>query len=468
MVKPYLSRLRPTESGQLRPRPRSRFEPTPRFPIDGPAIGPSTGPDLPPTWDAAAADAEIELDRDAPHPHPADPALTRAALGEQELPPARTAAPGPAARDTERAPGRAARPAGPPPQTLPAITTTTSEIELDRDAAYPHPGEPAPTQAAPGEQGLPPARTAAPGPAARDTGLTPGRAARLAGPPPQGPPVIPATTSEIELDRDAAYPHPGGLAPTQAAPGEQGLPPVRTAAPGPAARDTERTPGRAARPAGPSPQSAQVILATPSESHHRPASVGNERAGLPTPSAGAGGEHTRAPSSTAQRPARSSTAQGAARSSATRGAAPWSATQQPAPWPRHAPPEQAPPLGDRAGRRRGAEPIPSEPAPPERLPLAPHRHLDRASNPADAPADRVQAMARWLRDVDAETAAKPSISPRSAAMDPEVTVTIGRIEVKAPAANPAPAGPQPGGPRRRVPSLGDYLESRTRVRGRPG
>jgi hypothetical protein len=307
MVKPYLSRLRPAESGRPRPRPRSRFEPTPRFPIDGPAIG----PDLPPKWDAPAADAEIELDRDAPYPHPAGPA---------------------------------------------------------------------PTQAAPGEQGLPPARTAAPEPAARDTGRTPGRAARPADPPPQGPPVIAATTSES----------------------------------------------------------------------HRPASAGNERADLPTSSAGAGGERTRAPSSTAQRPA------------------PWSATQQPAPWPRHAPPEQAPVLGDRAGGRRGAEPISSEPTPRERPPLAPHRHLDRASNPADAPADRVQAMARWLRDMDAETAAEPSISPRSAAMDPEVTVTIGRIEVKVPAVNPARARPQPSGPRRRVPSLGDYLESRTRTRGRPG
>src|SRR5208282_2086965 len=133
MVKPYLSRLRPAESGRLNPRPRSRFEPAPRLPIDGLAIGQG----LPPMWDAPAADVETELDRDAPYPHPADSAVTRAALGEQGLPPARAAAPEPAARDTERPPGRAARPAGPPPPSPPATTATTSETELDRDPPYP-------------------------------------------------------------------------------------------------------------------------------------------------------------------------------------------------------------------------------------------------------------------------------------------------------------------------------------------
>ena len=104
----------------------------------------------------------------------------------------------------------------------------------------------------------------------------------------------------------------------------------------------------------------------------------------------------------------------------------------------------------------------------DRPPPAPHRQLDSASHPADAPADRVRAMATWLHDLEAETATKPSAGPRSTGMGAEVTVTIGRIEVKAPAANPAPARPQPSGARRRVPSLADYLESRTRARGRPG
>ena len=60
MVKPYLSRLRPAETGpRLHPRPRSRFEPARRFPIDGPAIG-SLGLSLPPESEAGAVGAEME------------------------------------------------------------------------------------------------------------------------------------------------------------------------------------------------------------------------------------------------------------------------------------------------------------------------------------------------------------------------------------------------------------------------
>ena len=94
-------------------------------------------------------------------------------------------------------------------------------------------------------------------------------------------------------------------------------------------------------------------------------------------------------------------------------------------------------------------------------------------------------MARWLGDADAAARAAattgmpigppPALTPVDrvpgwpgpAAMHTDVTVTIGRIEVKAPVADPAPARPQSSGPRRRVPSLSDYLESRTRARGRP-
>src|SRR5271165_7043181 len=156
MVKPYLSRLRPAESGRLHPRLRSRFEPAPRLPIDGLAIGQG----LPPAWDPPAADVETELDREAPYPHRAGPAVTRAALGEQGLPPARAAAPEPAARDTERPPGRAAGPAGPPPPGPPA-TATTSETELDRN---PRRGTP---NAHPGAPPDPPVHRQAPRPAPR-------------------------------------------------------------------------------------------------------------------------------------------------------------------------------------------------------------------------------------------------------------------------------------------------------------
>ena len=84
-------------------------------------------------------------------------------------------------------------------------------------------------------------------------------------------------------------------------------------------------------------------------------------------------------------------------------------------------------------------------------------------------------MARRLRDADPAAVHPPAVpsqgplggARQGPASAPEVTVTIGRIEVKAPAAAAAPAPPRPGGSRRRVPSLDDYLESRTRGRGRP-
>ena len=113
MLKPYLSRLRPAEPGRLHPRRRSRFEPAPGFPIDGPAIGPGS----PPMPDAPAADVEIELGRDAPFSHPADTAVTQAALGEQVLPPARTA---PAPVPPAPIPPPGARPGRPRPAGTPA------------------------------------------------------------------------------------------------------------------------------------------------------------------------------------------------------------------------------------------------------------------------------------------------------------------------------------------------------------
>jgi hypothetical protein len=94
--------------------------------------------------------------------------------------------------------------------------------------------------------------------------------------------------------------------------------------------------------------------------------------------------------------------------------------------------------------------------------------------------DRVQAMARWLGDAGGAATTGPAIGrqptlapvdwgpnwPSPAAGRTDVTVTIGRIEVKAPAPDPAPTRPQSSRPRQRVPSLSDYLESRTRARGR--
>jgi len=333
MVTPYLSRLRPVESGPLlRQRARSRFEPAPALPIDGRSIG-SLGLSSPPESAAEAADVEIELDQDPPYPHLAGPAVAAAAPGDRGLPPARTAAPQSAAQDEERAPARAAR----------------------------------------------------------------------------------STT-----------------------------PPLRKPA-----------------PAGES---------------HRQAAASAEGDFRPTPVQAADREHA---------------------------AAPWSATRRSAPRPRHAPPDQAPVLSGQASRggRPGAEPTPPETAPPERPLPAPHHYVGGTSHSADAPADRVQAMARWLRDADdaagpprwrfsppADRAglAEPAADDRAIAPWPghpdvdrrkdararpdEVTVTIGRIEVRV-GPPPAPAGAAAGAAKDRSsrpqPSrLEDYL--RARASGRIG
>src|SRR5580658_2258795 len=72
MVAPYLSRLRPAESG-LRARPRSRFEPAPTLPIDGLA-GAGFGLSPPPP-DAALAEVEAEGEPDPSYRHPAGPPI---------------------------------------------------------------------------------------------------------------------------------------------------------------------------------------------------------------------------------------------------------------------------------------------------------------------------------------------------------------------------------------------------------
>jgi hypothetical protein len=158
----------------------------------------------------------------------------------------------------------------------------------------------------------------------------------------------------------------------------------------------------------------------------------------------------------------------------------------------------APVLSGRAhsGELPRADPAPPEPAPGERPSPGPYRRGGRTSRAHDArgggaqgasaQTDRVQAIARWLGDTGAAAAhagaaTGPSVSQEAAlapldwfsgrpsprAAHTDLTVTIGRIEVRAPAADPAPTRPQSSGPRQRVPSLGDYLEARTRARSRP-
>ena len=310
------------------------------------------------------------------------------------------------------------------------------ETELDRDPPPPHPASPAAAAATPGDQGPPAARTAVPEQAAPDEERAPALAARAARSPRREPPPTIPPAGDIKPDQNLPSPHLAGPAVAAATPGDQGPPPARTA-----------VPEQAPQP-GPAPAAAYAS----ERGYQTPASA--EADFRPTPAEAAGREHAPAP---------------------------WSTIRRIAPQPRHAPPGQAPVLSAGPGRS-GAEPTPPEAAPAESPPPVPHRQVDQASRSADA--DRVQAMARWLSNEDAAAArAEPTTRPsmganaeppgrawdwRGPAADTEVTVTIGRIEVKAPAADPAPARSQPSGPRRRVPSLSDYLESRTRARGRPG
>ena len=351
MVAPYLSRLRPAESG-LRARPRSRFEPAPTLPIDGLA-GAGFGLSPPPP-DAALAEVEAEGEPDPSYRHPAGPPIASVTAGDQDSPPIRAG---------ESAPGQGTGPLSAP-----------ADRPEDNDPVHQH--------------SVGPAGTAVPPPPAA---LTPGPVPRRPGPP------------------DPLGAQPGGI----------------STRPGPAG---DREDFRPARPgADRRLTAAPPIVTTGTEPEPRPAA--QDRALVP------GGR-----ASSVGRPGGT-----------------------------HAPP--APP--------------PSSPA--ERLPRYADetRHADRpgpAGQPADAPAERVQAIARRLRDADTAPPqaglAAPTTGPRQALpgrvldqpapVPPDVTVTIGRIEVKLPAAEPAPARREPGGARNRVPGLEDYLASRTRVRGRPG
>ena len=340
------------------------------------------------------------------------------------------------------------------PPGLPAEATDV-EIELGPDPPDPYVTAQAATAAAPGGQAVPQTRAAVPGPAAPDEGHPPTRAA--AGPPPRSP--APATTPSgaTGLGPDPQDPDLTAPAVAAATPADPAVPPAGAASPEPA-----RTRTAAAPPRSPAPAARHADVS------RQPTSGGNEADSRMLPAEGTGREHAPAP-----------------------GSAIPGATSRPVP------PVQAPIPGGRgtSGELVRMDAAPPGSAPGERLSAAPRRRADQTSHAADAGSggvregsaqtDRVQAMARSLGDAGAAARAAattgPSISlppaltpmdrgpgwPGPAPMHTDVTVTIGRIEVRAPVADPAPARPQPGGPRQRVPSLSDYLESRTRARGRP-
>ena len=144
----------------------------------------------------------------------------------------------------------------------------------------------------------------------------------------------------------------------------------------------------------------------------------------------------------------------------------------PAP-PRPPPPATARPRWAERPRRATAEPD----APTRTRPTP------RGSARLYPPADRIQAIARWLRDADTATAprrpGRTSGRPASGAggpapgparcrgvPGPDRHDRADRGQDARPGARPGRR--EPGGPGRRVPSLEDYLASRTRARERPG
>lgn len=479
MVTPYLSRLRPAEPGRLRPRPRSRFEPAPRLPIDGPALD-GLSLSAPPT-PALVDDVEAELSPDPADPHRSAQAAT-ASPADRTAQQAVAAAPEPTAPDEQRAPAAteprlrgpvaAAMPhgdtgpgRGPPGPDL-AGDALTVAAPSEQTARPPQAQTPPPTAALANQTTRPP-RTQAPPPTATLSepttrpsqaqapsptaalGNQTTRSARTEAPPPT------ATLSE-PTTRSAR----SGPAGTPAPPDDRPAPSAWTVAPGPTGLDEGRVPVPSPTSTRP-PLRSPTLAAMPAEQ----ASAGNQEGLRGPPAEAIGREHA---------PALESGAPPAA------------------PRHEHVRPDQAPVL---RGRATSAEPLRAEPTPPEpvrneQLSPAPRRSVNRTSQAGDsgvpgesAQTDRVQAMARWLGDAGDAVARSavttgPSIGrqsalapvprglgwPEPAAGRTDVTVTIGRIEVKAPAPDPAPTRPQSSRPRQRVPSLNDYLESRTRAR----
>ena len=149
-----------------------------------------------------------------------------------------------------------------------------AEIELEPDTPYPHLAGPA-VAATPGDQGLPPVRTAAPGPDDAGRGTRTRRAARAAGRRCRAPLDArarrcqpPARAGEPALASPRCEPAPAG--------NEQDAPPGLAAARRPAAGRGTRT--------GPQRESRRAAAAEPSRGHRAAGCsrrAGEQRGGLP-------------------------------------------------------------------------------------------------------------------------------------------------------------------------------------------
>jgi hypothetical protein len=299
------------------------------------------------------------------------------------------------------------------------------------------------------------------------------------------PPTWAAARAEIEAERETPYPQPAGSAVADASPGDQAALPVPTAAAGPAARDPQR-PAKPAATAAESP-----IDNSPPSSNSHPTEPHRDRDESPWPPGKLG-----------------------------RAAAPWSITRQPAPPPVRVSADEPRRPADRSTPHvepalpesrslTPPSPTPQQAPPPVPqtnpavAPPAPNRKSDRPVHQAEAPApqpedigpaaaypmsgvgaQRVRAIAPPLHEADsgaspAEGRTKPPHNAQPAAAPPvripsqpsthtELTVTIGRIEVKASTPDSTPKQAPSGRTRRQPPSLDDYLAARARARGRTG
>jgi hypothetical protein len=299
------------------------------------------------------------------------------------------------------------------------------------------------------------------------------------------PPTWAADRAEIEAEQETPYPQPAGSAVSAASAGDQAALPVPTAPAGLAASDAER-PAKPAATAAESP-----IDNSPPSSSSRPTEPHSDGDESPWPP----GKVGRAP-------------------------APWSVTRQPSPAPAHVSADE--PRRPTDGSTPHVEPVPPEspsltpPSPtpqqaappvpatdPAAGPPAPKRKSDRPVQQTEVPAPRpedigpaavyptssvaarrIQAIAQRLHEADTgasptEGRAKPPPHTQSAAAPPvllpsqpsahrELTVTIGRIEVKASTPDPTPQQAPSGRTRRQPPSLDDYLAGRAGARGRTG
>jgi hypothetical protein len=312
------------------------------------------------------------------------------------------------------------------------------------------------------------------------------------------PPTWAPAGAEIEAEQETPYHHPAGSAVAAVSPSDPALLPAPTEAPGPAARAAE-DPAKPAATAAASP-----IDNSPPSSSSRPTAPhrdGDESPWSPGKlgRAPAPWSITRQPSPP---PPRASTDE------------PRHATDRSTPDVEPAPPE-SPPLTQLSPKPQQAPPLTQLSATPQQAPPpvppadpavglpAPNRKSDRpvqqsevrtpqpdASGPAAAnplssvAAQRVQAIAQRLHGADAgvspaeartppphntqPAAAPPVRVPSQPSTHTELTVTIGRIEVKATAPDPTPPRAPSGRTRRQPPSLEDYLVARARARGRTG